>query len=191
MGKITIINQFGLPQSFVRAVEADTHWDLETTGRTISVTSMIGAPQVRQLRKKHDLEIDVVDRIYAMLGTATHHIIEMSNQRGAMARKILELIAMCEVMRKRMDADEDSIRQYLKHTLIPGLVWLMEYIGETKLIDGIESLDEHRMKVEFEGITLYGTADRLEILQKHLRDYKVTSTWGYKAYMQEKSRHRS
>ena len=44
----------------------------------ISVTSLISAPRIYQLKKRHseDLEEDVTDMIYRLLGNNTHHILE-------------------------------------------------------------------------------------------------------------------
>ena len=72
MGRQIITNKYGLPETLVMACKHDTH----RVGGDISVTQLIDGPQVRLLKRKHDYESDVSDNLYAMMGTALHHIIE-------------------------------------------------------------------------------------------------------------------
>jgi len=70
-----LTNKFNLPETLVKAIKYDTH----VNAGTISVTQLIDGAQVRMLKKKHDYESDVVDNLYALMGTALHHIIERAN----------------------------------------------------------------------------------------------------------------
>jgi len=70
-----ITNLNNLPSSIYRAVCNDTYSD---GGSDITVTSLIKPPWMRQLQLKHAAEIveDVADRIFSLLGQATHTILE-------------------------------------------------------------------------------------------------------------------
>jgi len=70
----TITNKHGLPEALVRAVRNDPY----TGGGDISVTKLIDSPQRRQLWRQHeaDIEEDVSERIWSLLGQAVHHILE-------------------------------------------------------------------------------------------------------------------
>ncbi len=70
----TITNKHGLPEALVRAVQNDPY----TGGGDISVTKLIDSPQRRQLWRQHeaDIEEDVSERIWSLLGQAVHHILE-------------------------------------------------------------------------------------------------------------------
>ncbi|MEL0325402.1 MAG: hypothetical protein VXA09_00165 [Burkholderiaceae bacterium] len=72
-----ITNNYGLPQPFVDFARNDKY----SKGKAdISVTTLIDSPRVRILRDKHSSErtVDVVDNVWALFGTAVHHILESS-----------------------------------------------------------------------------------------------------------------
>jgi len=83
MSKIT--NTSNLPSSVYRAVCNDTYSD---GGSDITVTSLLKPPHMRQLQLKHKDAIveDAADRIFSLLGQATHTILE----RAAMDHCIVE-----------------------------------------------------------------------------------------------------
>jgi len=70
-----ITNNNGLPQPFVEAVKAGRY---SPDPDRIGVTSLIGPPQIRVLKLKHwnELEEDVSGRVWALFGSAVHHILE-------------------------------------------------------------------------------------------------------------------
>jgi hypothetical protein len=70
-----ITNLNNLPSSIYRAVCNDSYSD---GGSDITVTSLIKPPHMRQLQLKHAAEIveDAADRIFSLLGQATHTILE-------------------------------------------------------------------------------------------------------------------
>jgi hypothetical protein len=70
----TITNKHGLPEALVAAVQNDPY----AGGGDISVTKLIDAPQRRVLWRQHrdEVEEDVSERIWALLGQAVHHILE-------------------------------------------------------------------------------------------------------------------
>lgn len=70
-----LTNNHNLPQTFVNILKRDKY----SKGKSdISVTELISAPRIVQLRKKHwdELEEDVSDRIWAIFGTAIHAVLE-------------------------------------------------------------------------------------------------------------------
>jgi len=71
----TITNLSNLPSSIYRAVCNDTYSD---GGSDVTVTSLIKPPHMRQLQIKHAADIveDAADRIFSLLGQATHTILE-------------------------------------------------------------------------------------------------------------------
>ena len=73
-----LTNKLRLPEVIVDAVANDSY----TKGQAdISVTELLMPPQLRQLKLKHadDLEEDVSDRIYSLLGQSLHVIIERAS----------------------------------------------------------------------------------------------------------------
>lgn len=83
-----LTNRYNLPQALVNAVANDPY----DAGRSdISATSLIDAPQRRALLFKHRDEIieDVSDRIWALLGSAIHHILERAEDEHAVVEERL------------------------------------------------------------------------------------------------------
>jgi len=72
-----ITNNHNLPQSFVDFARNDKYSKGEAD---ISVTSLIDSPRVRKMRDHfHEHRVvDVVDNIWALFGTAVHHVLESS-----------------------------------------------------------------------------------------------------------------
>jgi hypothetical protein len=75
---VIITNKFGVPDVIFNAAKSDKY---SRGNADISVTSLIDSPQISVLRDRHsnDLEADVSDRIWALLGTATHKLLDDAN----------------------------------------------------------------------------------------------------------------
>ena len=73
-----ITNNHGLPESFVAFAKADRY---SSGAADISVTGLIDSPRVRVLRRENadKSETDVVDMVWALFGTAVHHVLEASS----------------------------------------------------------------------------------------------------------------
>lgn len=83
-----ITNKHNLPQAFVSAVTNDPY---DAGHSDISATSLIDAPQRRALLRAHRSELveDVSDRIWALLGSAVHHILERAEDEHAVVEERL------------------------------------------------------------------------------------------------------
>jgi len=70
-----ITNKLNLPEPLVNAVRNDPY---NSGDSDISATGLIGSPWMRRLKQLHGDNIteDVAERIYALLGQATHSILE-------------------------------------------------------------------------------------------------------------------
>ena len=70
-----ITNKYHLPKAIVKAV---TPQERTFKDKHISVTSLIGPPLIFHLTKKHweEIEEDASDRLWALLGTAIHSVLE-------------------------------------------------------------------------------------------------------------------
>ena len=71
-----LTNKFDLPSVFERFESQHVH---STEGAKYSITKLIDSPKIARLRKIHqeDSEEDISNRIWAILGTAVHNILEM------------------------------------------------------------------------------------------------------------------
>lgn len=68
-----LTNRLGLPQAIVDAVTNDPYTKGESD---ISVTQLIQPPYQRQLRGKHEVVEDVMDRVWSLVGQVGHGIVE-------------------------------------------------------------------------------------------------------------------
>lgn len=73
-----ITNKLGLPEAIVKAIENREYTKGEAD---ISVTSLLMPPQMYRLLQLYggQLEVDASDSIWALFGTAVHHILSMAN----------------------------------------------------------------------------------------------------------------
>jgi len=120
-------NKLNLPQPLVDAVIGDKY----SRGKAdISVTGLLNPPRQTTLIQRHwdELEEDVSDRIWALLGKTVHNILESTDSTGIV---------------------------------------------------------EKRLFMDIGGWTISGAIDRFVKKDKHLSDYKVTSSYKIKGGMPE------
>lgn len=97
-----ITNNHNLPQTLVNLAKRDTY----TRGSArISVTELIGAPQIRLIRQEKQSEIvtDVSEMLWALLGRAMHSVVE----QGADEQHIAEERLFAEVAGWRLSGGID------------------------------------------------------------------------------------
>ena len=89
--KLKITNKYGLPASFVSAVSS-MFWKPERNGK-ISVTSLIGPPQIRQLTIDNwdKIEEDCSERTWALLGSAVHSVLERADTSKLLSEELLSM----------------------------------------------------------------------------------------------------
>ena len=76
-----ITNRHNMPDTFLSFARTDNY----SKGKSdISVTTLIDAPRVNILRQQErdKIEVDAVDMIWPLLGTAVHHMLETSDPKG-------------------------------------------------------------------------------------------------------------
>jgi len=81
-----LTNKFNLPEPIVNAVQNQGY----TPGSSdITVTQLIQPPLIRQLRIKHDSDIeeDASDRVWALFGSSVHHLLEMAYKGSTVRRE--------------------------------------------------------------------------------------------------------
>jgi hypothetical protein len=83
-----LTNKSNLPEAIVNAVANDPY---SSKGSDISTTVLIAPPRIRVLRNQHDNEIeeDVADKIFALIGSSVHYMIERAKTRKDLAEKRL------------------------------------------------------------------------------------------------------
>jgi hypothetical protein len=78
---MTITNQFGLPQPFVDLVSEDTYSKGESD---ITTTGLAQPPKISELWRRHgnEITIDCSEKVWTMLGTANHYVLEQIAKRN-------------------------------------------------------------------------------------------------------------
>jgi len=100
-------NQYNIPEEIVSSIESPNWYDKGDCD--ISATGLLQPPRIRILSKEHKSEItqDYSDRIWMLLGSAVHAILENSN-RGS-KDKITEERMYCEFDGVKIGGQTDSI----------------------------------------------------------------------------------
>lgn len=83
-----LTNKYNLPQPIVDAIQS--HEYIGGGSDTISVTTLIDSPLIAHLKKVHadDIEEDVSDRIYALMGSAIHGILERADTTAITEKRL-------------------------------------------------------------------------------------------------------
>ena len=83
-----ITNKTNLPQSFLDFARSDKY---SRGNADISVTSLIDSPKVRIMKEHYDdqMEIDAVDMVWSLFGTAVHSILETSHENAPIDQTII------------------------------------------------------------------------------------------------------
>ncbi len=86
-----ITNRFGLPASIEQAMKADKY---SSGGADFSITALIKPPRIRILTKRFwdQIEEDVSERVYMLLGNATHYILGMGEHPNAFMEERLHAV---------------------------------------------------------------------------------------------------
>lgn len=141
-----LTNKHHLPSPIVEAVRADSY----TKGRAgYSVTELLSPPRLRALKEKHwdELEEDVADRIWSMLGQLMHLMLERATYKGKVAlekvRAILEEVS-------RTGETEIDLSDFFKKCVA--------------LFTEGNLLFEDRLYTTINGVTVSGSPDRFEAI---------------------------
>lgn len=161
-----ITNNYNLPDAFVRAVAVDKH---KTMG-DISITQLIDAPQIRMLRRRNDIEEDAMDRMWALMGTAMHHVLERSEIDMYEARQLLGAVNTL------MELGEEKAAKWI------------EALAKEKFPDAFDDniMLETTLSITVDNMEISGTMDRFDKKLKRLSDYKNCSVWNYVYYESRK-----
>lgn len=156
---IKITNKTNLPDVFYKAVKVDRH----RVNGDISVTQLIDAPQIRQLKKNNDTEEDVADRIWMLFGTALHKVLELAEVEDYEARTLLQA--------------KDILSHY-KYDKAAGFI---NKVVEKDFKDALNPniITEQTVTLEVLGWILSGTFDRFDIALGEIQDYKATGVYAY------------
>lgn len=169
-GNRILTNKFNLPETLVKAVEYDNH----KTHGTISCTTVIDPAQIRYLKQRYDYETDVVDNIYALLGTCMHMVLERANidsvRQNAFLMVVETLMMKADEIRK--SGDEASATK-----LTNGSNWLLKLIPVFFPETQQRYIFEKTLQLPVLNHVISGTFDLYDKQTAILWDYKVCGTF--------------
>jgi len=171
MGRQIITNKYGLPETLVMACKHDTH----RVGGDISVTQLIDGPQVRLLKRKHDYESDVSDNLYAMMGTALHHIIERANIQNERQKAFILTAETLILKAEEIDSSHPDKASQLKNAANFIFALLPVFFPEVAQ----NYIYEKTMRMDFGDLVLYGTFDLYDKRTGILYDYKFCAVYNW------------
>lgn len=110
-----ITNNNNLPQAVVNAIVNDTYDGPKVDSDKISVTTLISPPRIHYLKKRHweDLTEDAGSRLWSLLGSAVHAVLERAEAKNNIVEERLEKVIDGTTITGKMDVmDEVEISDY-------------------------------------------------------------------------------
>lgn len=165
MRKLTNIHN--LPLIIEKACLLDTH----RSAGDISCSQLIDSPRIRLLKKTNDYTEDVSEMLYALMGTALHHILERANISEVRRRAfMLTYETIVDAAAKESDATKQT-------NLLKGAEWIKKLIPTLLGDIATEYVFEVTLQMDIDGTVLYGTFDIYHKPSKTLYDYKFCSVY--------------
>jgi len=157
-------------------VALDTH----RVGGDISVTQLIDGPRIRILKGKHDYESDVVDNLYALMGTALHNILERANIKSVRKRAFILTAETIITEADRLAKDTtnpDAVKRAAQLKAAANYIFSLIPVFFPEI--GSRYIFELTLRLEVGDIVLYGTFDVYDQETGILYDYKFTSVYAW------------
>ncbi len=171
-----LTNDFNLPETLKEAMTVDTH----PVAGDISCSELIDAPQIRILKKKHTIVEDVSEKIFMLLGTAVHNILERANIKNVRRRAFLTVIQTLKEHYDELKASNpDETTQQKMESMQKVTTYLFKYMEAIFPEIAGRYLFELTLRFDVDGMITYGTLDIYDLIDKILWDYKVTSVYSY------------
>ena len=164
-----LVNRKNLPKTIVDACKHDTH----RTNGDISVTTLIDAPRIRILKRMHDYEVDVMDNLYMLMGTALHHILERANINDE--RKRAFIMTAETIMLKAKDFQESAPDKAAQLERAANYIFQLIPVFFPEIAS--RYIYEITLTLEHDGMEISGTFDLYDKVDKILYDYKFCSVY--------------
>ncbi len=166
-----LVNKQNLPQTIVDACKHDTH----RTNGEISVTTLIDAPRIRLLKRRYDYEVDVMDNLYMLMGTALHHILERANINDE--RKRAFIMTAETIMLKARDLQESAPDKAAQLERAADYIFKLIPVFFPEIAS--RYIYELTLTLNHDGMEISGTFDLYDKVDCILYDYKFCSVYSY------------
>jgi hypothetical protein len=176
---MNITNKNSIPEMIVRAVRDGQWYSGLGEERFASVTELLNPAKIVLLTKRHrdDINVDVIDSLYMLLGSSVHLILERANLDSAQQRIMSRVREFTEQVEAMSDPTDDEISNLLESIVLKkvegtSIIELAKAIKNDK--DIIEKRFQYRTK---SGKLITGGIDHYSVEEKCITDYKLTSIW--------------
>jgi len=170
-----LTNKLRLPALIVAAVGNDTY----TKGDAdFSVTELLTPPQLRRLRIDHfeEIEEDVADRIWSLLGSSTHHVIERAGLQSLSSLNEVTVMADYDGYKIKGQADHVALDEGTLYDFKVTSVWKVR--DNIPAPEWIEQTNMYRRLLEQEVGLVIDTVAVIAILRDWSKN-EASRTSGY------------
>lgn len=166
---VQLTNRLNLPQQLVDACLYDSY----KVGGDISCSTLIENPRIVLLKKQNDTTEDVSERMYMLMGTALHHILERANISNVKKRAFLQVHEHLITEAKKLN---DPKKREGMEKVANYLMKVIPYF-----FPDLENrfLYEVTQRMQIGEKVLYGTPDLFDKTKGILYDYKFCSVYSY------------
>lgn len=105
-----LTNNYNLPQTILDAINNDPYDGPKSGLSSISVTTLINTPKIRQLKLRHNDEIseDVSENIWRLLGSSVHSVLERVTDTDRLIEERLEININGKIVSGKTDVYESK-----------------------------------------------------------------------------------
>lgn len=177
---MNITNNKHLNPLLVNAISKSDSYSGDNVKKNYSVTEILNPPKIVLLTQRHRDEIteDISDKIWAVLGSLTHLLLERANDSDAIFKMTSKIRQFFDMVRdNKVDIGcEQSLQQQLISLIFNdiNLKKLCEELKNDKYI--VEKRLFYQTK---SGIILSGQPDVYDIEKQCIEDWKLTSVFTY------------
>ncbi len=172
-----LTNNYGVSEIIIRAMEKPWYDGTRNMDKRYSATEILKSTREVVLTRRHwdDLEEDASDKLYALLGSATHLILERANDSDAenlvysSMKRYFNKIRMGEIA-EAPTSDEvfEALFGEIDWKELFGKIKNDRYIPEWRLFHKLDN-----------GVTLSGQMDIYDKELESIEDWKTTSVWNW------------
>lgn len=168
-----LTNNFELPEPLVLAAKADHH----KTAGDISVTQLIGPPQIRILKNQHaNIEQDISELMWAIMGSGIHAVIERA---GITDVEQLHFHRTIEVLEAKKNFFTKEGNEKAVASIDGTIKFLSAYVNKFYPQTESRYVFEKTLTIQVYDKLLSGTFDLYDKQAKTLYDYKTCNVWAY------------
>lgn len=176
---IKITNQKGFDEPLFNAV-CQSWYSGDGEKRDYSVTGLLSPAKIHHLNNRHedDLEQDAGERVFMLMGSAMHHILERANDGDATHKLHTRLSEFTQLAQSQPQTKIEKLKE-----MFLGIMFAEEpfsFAALCQILGKDRYLTERRFSwITKSGLKVTGGVDLIDLVGKTISDYKLTSVYTY------------